>query len=261
MAVVPTALSAGTGSGAASARDLVEVGDFDSPVYVDAPRSERGVIYVVEQGGRIVRVAGGRLTTFFDIRPRVLAGGEQGLLGLAFDPDFDDNGELYIAYTDNEEGDSILARYESPDDDGPFEPTGDPIVLAIPHDQDFHNGGDIMFGPDQLLYYSMGDGDMSQLAQNTSSLLGKVLRIDVLGAPAGGEKYNVLKEWKGKAKCPADGTLLAEPQKHESVGVAATLGAAGETPDSPVGSALLGASGSAPRSACGQTGGVLAALP
>jgi glucose/arabinose dehydrogenase len=158
--------------------------------------------YVVEQGGKIwtflASNPAGTLTLTLDLvadQDINLGGGEQGLLGLAFDPDFGDSGELYIAYTDEEADDSILARYQSPDDDGPFTPTAAPIVLAIPHPASNHNGGDIAFGPDDYLYYSMGDGggsdDPDDNGQDTTALLGKILRIDVLGAPASGEAYAV----------------------------------------------------------------------
>ena len=100
--------------------------------------------YVVEQGGKIwtflASNPAGTKTLVLDV---VAAGinigdfisDEQGLLGLAFDPDFGPGGELYITYTDEAANDSILARYESADDDGPFTPAADPIVLAIPHPQ------------------------------------------------------------------------------------------------------------------------------
>ena len=158
--------------------------------------------YVVEQGGKIwtflASNPGATKIEVLDVADHGVelgTGEEQGLLGLAFDPDFGPGGELYITYTDDEAGASILARYESEDDDGPFTPTEDPIVLAIPHPNDNHNGGDILFGPDELLYYSMGDGggsdDPADNGQDTSALLGKILRLDVLAAPAAGEAYAV----------------------------------------------------------------------
>ncbi|HVH17203.1 MAG TPA: PQQ-dependent sugar dehydrogenase [Myxococcota bacterium] len=178
--------------------------DFDAPVKLVQHPVDDDRWYVVEQGGLIWTFEAPDPSAL-PIAPPVLAldlltlplginlgpGSEQGLLGLAFDPDFDNGGELYITYTDEDEQDSILARFTSPDPDGPFVPAVDEIVLAIPHSANNHNGGDIMFGADEYLYYSMGDGANSPLAQMTSSLLGKVLRIDVLGPPAAGEAYNV----------------------------------------------------------------------
>ena len=172
---------------------------FAMPVKLVQHPSDSDRWYVVEQGGKI--------WTFLASNPaatKVLAldivasqginlggGGEQGLLGLAFEPDFRAGGELYLTYTDATAGDSMLARYQSPDDDGPFTPAADPIVLAIPHPAPNHNGGDIMFGKDDFLYYSMGDDADGNNGQNVSALLGKVMRLDVLGTPASGEKYAV----------------------------------------------------------------------
>src|SRR6476661_2621109 len=104
--------AASSGRVTTSARHLVRVGAFDSPVYLTAPRTERGVLYVVEQGGRIVRVAGGKRTTFLDITPQVRSGGEQGLLGLAFHPRYAKNGLFYIDYT-TENGNTVIAEYRA----------------------------------------------------------------------------------------------------------------------------------------------------
>ena len=206
------ALACGGGGGSAGGSSSVPDGftleatfgslDFDQPVKLVQHPVDDDRWYVVEQGGKIFTfLASNPAGTVEEVLDLVAdqgidlqhdtEGAEQGLLGLAFDPDFNNGGELYLAYTDEDDQDSILARYESPDVDGPFVPTAEPIVLAIPHPANNHNGGDILFGPDGYLYYSMGDGAMSANAQNTSSLLGKVLRIDVLGAPAAGEDYAV----------------------------------------------------------------------
>jgi len=156
--------------------------------------------YVVEQGGKIwtflASDPAGTKTLALDLVADLgvnlgNTAAEQGLLGLAFDPSFGPGGKLYITYTDEAANNSILARYQSPDDDGPFTPTADPIVLAIPHAAPNHNAGDIMFGSDNFLYYSMGDAAVSANGQNTSALLGKILRLDVLGPPKSGEKYAV----------------------------------------------------------------------
>lgn len=176
--------------------------DFSRPVKLVQHPVDDDRWYAVEQGGKIKTFLAsdpaGTLLTAVDLvaSPGINlgdTGGEQGLLGLAFDPDFATNGELYITYTDETAQKSMLARYQSPDADGPFTPTApDPIVLAIPHNASSHNAGDIIFGPDDdLLYYSMGDGANSSTAQNTSALLGKVLRLDVRGTPAAGETYAV----------------------------------------------------------------------
>lgn len=183
---------------------------FASPVKLVQHPEDDDRWYVVEQGGKIHTFLASDPVNTLDLSLDLVADqgidlyaepnlDEQGLLGLAFDPDFDfdavNGGELYLAYTNDATGESILARYVSPDAVGPFTPAADPIVLAIPHPLDNHNGGDIAFGPDDLLYYSMGDGggsnDPDNNGQDRSALLGKVLRIDVLGTPAAGEDYAV----------------------------------------------------------------------
>jgi glucose/arabinose dehydrogenase len=181
--------------------------------------------YVAEQGGKIwtflASNPAGTKTMVLDVVADdsvVLGSGdEQGLLGLALDPDFGNGGELYIVYTDNAAADVVLARYESDDDDGPFERTEDAIVLAIPHPNDNHNGGDINFGPDDFLYYSMGDGgssdDPDDNGQDTGALLGKILRLDVRGTPAPGEAYDVPVtnpfQTSGRPFCDANGVSPA----------------------------------------------------
>jgi glucose/arabinose dehydrogenase len=175
---------------------------FSSPVKLVQHPRDADRWYVVEQGGKIWTFLASNPAATKTLALDIVAspginvggGGEQGLLGLAFDPDFGAGGaggELYLTYTDANAGDSMLARYQSPDDDGPFTPTADPIVLAIPHGAPNHNGGDIEFGKDRFLYYSMGDGADGSNGQRLSALLGKVMRLDVLGAPASGEKYAV----------------------------------------------------------------------
>ena len=177
--------------------------NFTMPVKLVQHPSDSDRWYVVEQGGKIWTflasnpAATKTLAVDLVASPGInlVGSGEQGLLGLAFDPDFGPGGELYLTYTDETANASILARYQSADDDGPFTPTADPIVLAIPHPADNHNAGDILFGEDDFLYYSTGDGgggdDPDDNGQNTSALLGKILRLDVLGTPASGEKYAV----------------------------------------------------------------------
>jgi glucose/arabinose dehydrogenase len=171
---------------------------FVQPVKLVQHPTDANRWYVVEKGGKIFTFLAsnpaGTLELALDLvaaRGINLGSGEQGLLGLAFDPDFNNGGELYIAYTDNGLHQEILARYTSADVDGPFVPASQSIVLAIPHPESFHNGGDIMFGADDFLYYSLGDGGDSFNGQREMALLGKVLRIDVLGPPASGEKYAI----------------------------------------------------------------------
>jgi glucose/arabinose dehydrogenase len=156
------------------------------PVRVTAPPRD-GRLFVVELGG-VIRVfdrGGGDRGVFLDITPQVGTGGERGLLGLAFDPDYNRTGRFYINFTDTA-GDTRIARFlVDPDDPDRALPGSGIVLLTI--DQPFanHNGGHLEFGPDGMLYIGMGDGggsgDPDNRAQNDQLLLGKMLRIDVSG--------------------------------------------------------------------------------
>jgi len=173
---------------AGSARLAVVARGLSSPVGIAAPRSERGRMYVVEQQGTIRVVAGGRVRSgvFLDIRDRVLAGGEQGLLGLAFHPGYAKNRRFYVDYTDRN-GDTNVVEYRSnAAGTAAIRPSARRILFV---DQPYanHNGGHVAFGPDGLLYVGMGDGgsggDPEDRAQNMKQRLGKLLRIDVDRSP------------------------------------------------------------------------------
>jgi hypothetical protein len=145
-----------------------------------------GRLFVVEQAGRIRIIQNGELLpdSFLDIEPLVNSrGNEQGLLGLAFHPDYANNGLFFVNYTDVN-GDTVVARYSvSADDPDRADPASAKIILQV--DQPFanHNGGDLVFGPDGYLYIGLGDGgsagDPQGNGQNLTALLGKMLRIDV----------------------------------------------------------------------------------
>lgn len=162
---------------------------FDRPVKLVQHPTNFTRWYIVEQGGRVKTFTGaGDITTAADVVAQAgvdLGGGnEQGLLGLAFDPNFATSGEIYLTYTDETADDSVLARWKSTNNGVTFVPdTPSPVVLAIPHPHGNHNGGDIVFGSDGFLYYSMGDGglndDPDDNGQDANILLGKILRIDV----------------------------------------------------------------------------------
>jgi glucose/arabinose dehydrogenase len=183
----PSALAAGSGKGGVG---LKQVGRFDQPTYVAAAPGERGV-FVVEQPGRIKVLRKGKAKTFLDIRSEVLPGGEQGLLSVAFAPDYQQSGFLYVYYVTNS-GDLAIEEYKrasaSSADRGSAR-----RVLTINHPgQSNHNGGQLQFGPDGLLYIGSGDGggggDPDNSAQDTGSLLGKILRINP--RPSGGDPYS-----------------------------------------------------------------------
>jgi hypothetical protein len=123
---------------------------------------------------------------FLDLRGRIAFGGEQGLLSLAFDPQYATNGRFFIYFTDSN-GDLRIVRYNvSPDPDSADEATAD-TILKVPHPgQTNHNGGQLQFGPDSMLWAGTGDGggggDPDGNGQNKHALLGKLLRLDVSGA-------------------------------------------------------------------------------
>ena len=149
---------------------------LSNPVYVTHAGDGRGRLFVVEQPGRIRIVTGGALATppFLDIASRVLAGGERGLLGLAFHPD----------YTRRPDGATVIAEYRVSTDASLSAPD-ERVLLVIEQPYPNHNGGMIAFGGDGFLYIGMGDGgaggDPQNRAQNPQELLGKMLRIDVNG--------------------------------------------------------------------------------
>jgi len=173
---------------------------FSSPVKLVQHPTDAHRWYVVEQGG-LVKTFLDTDTNAATIAANVpsqasvtLGSGEQGLLGLAFDPGFATSHELYLAYTDAGNGNRlVLARWVSADNGLTFTP--DSILLSIPHTNTNHNASDILFGPDGFLYYSTGDGgggdDPDDNAQNRNVLLGKILRLDVNSAPPSGKTYAI----------------------------------------------------------------------
>jgi glucose/arabinose dehydrogenase len=166
-------------------------GGLQAPLFVTGAGDGSGRLFVVEQAGRIRIVQRGRLlpTPFLDISPHVVSGGEQGLLGLAFRPDYRNDGRFYVDYTDRL-GDTVVAQYRvDSSDPNRADPSSAKVILHV--DQPFanHNGGDIAFGPDGDLYVALGDGgsegDPGGNGQNLGTLLGKLLRIDVDHLSAG----------------------------------------------------------------------------
>ena len=156
------------------------------PVFLTAPPGDASRLFVVEKGGKIKvvnKATGSLIGTFLDIPTLVSTGGEQGLLGLAFDPQYASNGRFYVSYTDVN-GNSVIARHLV-DQSNPNVAVGtaDRIILTLAQPFSNHNGGMIAFGPDNFLYIGFGDGgsggDPDGHAQNSADLLGKLLRIDV----------------------------------------------------------------------------------
>lgn len=159
---------------------------LSSPVFLTAPTGDVGRLFIVEQGGliRILNSLDGtpRATPFLDVAGLIVTGGEQGLLGMAFDPNYAGNGRFYIYYT-NTAGDIVIARYGVSTNPDIANAGAQAILKTIAHPTNQnHNGGMLAFGPDGCLYAGIGDGggsgDPNGNAQNTNSLLGKILRLD-----------------------------------------------------------------------------------
>jgi hypothetical protein len=156
------------------------------PVFVTGARDGTRRLFIVEQAGtvRVMPVDGGATSLFLDIRSRVRAGGEQGLLGLAFHPSYSSNRRFFVYYTRAADGAIVIAEYAASPANPQVADATERVLLTIPHPSfSNHNGGMVAFGPDGYLYIGVGDGgsgnDPSNNAQNKDVLLGKLLRIDV----------------------------------------------------------------------------------
>ena len=159
--------------------------NLNKPVHITHAGDGSGQIFVVEKVGNIRIIEQGRLldTPFLDITQRVSRGWEQGLLSVAFPPNYTQKRYFYVNYTNNA-GDTIIARYHrSRADSKRADPNSEEILLTISQPFGNHNGGQLAFGPDGFLYIGMGDGgsggDPRGHGQNPDSLLGKMLRFDV----------------------------------------------------------------------------------
>ena len=186
------------------------VDGLSSPVFVTHAGDGSNRLFIVEQGG-VVRVAqpgSGTSSVFLDIRAKVTAGGEQGLLGLAFHPSHAQNGRFFVYYTRSGDGAIVIAEYRvSANRDVAI--ADEAMLLTIPHPVNTnHNGGMLAFGPDGYLYVGVGDGgsanDPPNNAQNLDALLGKILRLDV-DHDSQGAPYAV----------PADNPLVGLPGRDE----------------------------------------------
>jgi glucose/arabinose dehydrogenase len=184
--IAPTALAGG------QLTAVRVVGGFSSPLGVTNAGDGSGRLFVVQQNGRVRMVSGGRITgTFLDLSSRTAPGGERGLLGIAFHPDFASNRFVYAYYT-RPGGDIRISRYTANSARTFASLTTEVHILDIPHGQySNHNGGAMAFGPDGYLYIGTGDGggsgDPLENAQDiTNELLGKILRIAPSTGPTGG---------------------------------------------------------------------------
>ncbi len=161
---------------------------FSDPVELVNAKDGSNRLFVVEQAGTIRYFDATQKPTsstlLLDIKSKVKSGGEMGLLGLAFHPNFKTNGFIYVNYTRDNPRESVVARYKvSNPASGTADPQSETILLTYAQPYSNHNGGSVHFGPDGYLYVSTGDGgsggDPQNNAQNKANLLGKILRLDV----------------------------------------------------------------------------------
>ena len=188
---------------------------FERPVALAEPGDASGLLFVVEQAGRIWSFPDDRQTSdaklFLDIRPKVnRRGNEEGLLGLAFHPKYKENGEFFVYYSASDPRRSIVSRFKvSQSDPRQADPASERQVWVSEKDPfENHNGGCILFGPDGYLYISLGDSgaadDPLMSEQNPKDWWGSILRIDV-DHPANGKPYGI----------PADNPARRDPKyKH-----------------------------------------------
>lgn len=166
------------------------VSGLSQPVAITQAGDGSGRLFVVEQGGtvKIVRNAAVAPQPFLNITGMIRSGGEQGLLGLAFPPNFAVRQSFYVNYTNRTGvGNTVIARYAVGANPDQADQGSGAELLTFTQPFANHNGGQLAFGPDNLLYIGSGDGgsggDPLGNAQNTASLLGKILRLDVLSGP------------------------------------------------------------------------------
>lgn len=167
--------------------------NFSGPVWVGSPPGDKDRLFVVEQNSGLIRIYRDEAILpdpYLNVRSLLAVGGERGLLGMAFHPDYANNGYFFINYT-NTSGDTTVSRYKVSDDDPDIaDPNSAEIVLTVDQPFSNHNAGGLGFSPvDGYLYIPLGDGgsanDPGNRSQNTLNMLGKTLRIDVDELPYG----------------------------------------------------------------------------
>jgi len=199
----PTGETSAEPSSATSIELELVVNGLEQPTGMAVVDSDLGRLFIIEKSGRIRLVESGQLVSapFLDIRDRVgSSGSEQGLLGLAFDLNYSENGFLYVDYTDLD-GNTVVSRFTATDSNH-ADSASEQVVLTQDQPAANHNGGQLAFGPDGYLYISFGDGggggDTFGNGQNQQSWLASILRIDV----SNGLPYSV----------PSDNPFLSKPQ-------------------------------------------------
>jgi glucose/arabinose dehydrogenase len=181
----PSAAAGEPTAQASAGTRLKRIGSFDQPVHVTAPPRDRKRVFVVEKGGtiRVIRNGNRLATPFLDLRAKVSTGGEQGLLSMAFAPDYATSKRFYVYFTDGA-GDTRVVEYRRATHDRARASSARQVLFQNQPESN-HNGGLVTFGPDGLLYIGLGDGGgggdehgRRGNGQDLGTLLGKILRID-----------------------------------------------------------------------------------
>lgn len=191
----------GPGPGTAEIRLQEVASGLDFPLYLTAPPGDNARLFIVEKTGRIRILRNGSVlpAPFLDLSAKLSNGSEQGLLGLAFHPDYAGNGRFVVNYT-NAGGDTRIAVYRVSSNPDLADPASEQFILSVDQPYSNHNGGMVAFGPDGKLYIGMGDGgsggDPQGNGQNRNVLLGKILRLEVSGT--------------GQASVPGDNPFVGQ---------------------------------------------------
>jgi glucose/arabinose dehydrogenase len=183
---------------------------LQQPVHVTAAPGDPHRLYVVQRTGRVRVLVDGKLTAriFLDVRGQVAVSGEEGLFSIAFHPNYASNGFVYAAY--NRKSDDAVTVVEYKSDGTRVDRASERVLVAVPHEDSlYHNGGQLAFGPDGLLYAGIGDGGYEQRgsrfvpdphgnSQNLNVLLGKIFRLDVASPAPRAEivAYGLRNPWR-----------------------------------------------------------------
>lgn len=184
---------------------------FEAPIEFTYANDGSNRVYVVEQAGRIKSfdksASAKEAAVILDIRKQVAYGGEMGLLGLAFHPEFKKNGFFFVDYTKDHPRETVVSRFKMTN--GVADPASETILFTFAQPYSNHNGGKVAFGPDGYLYIATGDGgsggDPRNNGQNKSAWLGKILRVDVNSTE------------KGNYGIPADNPFRGQPGLREEI--------------------------------------------